>query len=435
MDERRFRIVLALLALAGFGARIAYGLIADVPKGFGDDVWYSQVANGIVHGRGFSDPFQSIEAGKLVFGTAGEPIPTAFHPPLFPAVLAIGSAVGLDSYTAHQVVACALGAATIPVVGVLGRRVAGERAGIAAATLAAVFIPMISRDALLAAESLYGLLIALSLLAALRLRERPTTARALALGAALGFAALTRTEAVLLLPLLLATMAYLGEAGRRPRTAALVCAAFAVVCAPWCVRNSLTFDRPTAIYTGVGSVFAGANLDSTYHGRRLGGWDFDGLYRTPTGRRYDRNEAARSEHWRKEGIDYARDHAGRLPVVVAVRVLRTWDLYPFSPVARARFGSGEYKHVRALEYPSQLIFLATVLLAVAGAVRLRRRREVLWPLLVPLVLVTLVSATGYGDPRFREAADVSLLVLAGAGASLALAHGAAWRQRSRTAST
>jgi 4-amino-4-deoxy-L-arabinose transferase-like glycosyltransferase len=387
-----------------------------VPQGFGDDVWFNVVANGLVDGRGFSDPFQSLSAGgAVVFGSLGDPIATAFHPPLFPALLAVFSAVGLDSYTAHQVVGCALGAATVVAIGLIGRRLGGDRAGVAAAAVAALFLPFAEREALLQSESLYGLLIALSLLAALRLRERPTPRRALALGAAIGLAALTRQEALLLVPLLAAPIAW-----RRPRTLALVCAAVAVLCLPWCVRNSLEFDQPTLITTGDGSVIAGANLDSTYHGSLLGGWDFGGLYRTPAGRHPDRNEAVQSDRWRSEGVEYASDHASRLPAVMAARVLRTWDLFPFSPAAHARYGSSYYHHVHALEVPAQLLLFGVVGLAVVGGMGLRRRGQPVWPFLVPVGIVTFVSILGHGDPRYRHAADIALVVLAGVGVSYAL---------------
>jgi hypothetical protein len=283
-------------------------------------------------------------------------------------------------------------------------------------------------------ESLYGVLIGLSLLAALRLRERATTGRALALGAAIGLAALTRSEALLLVAMLGVPIALSTDRGRRLRMTVLVCVAALAVCLPWCVRNSLQFDQPTLIWTGDGSVIAGSNVDSTYHGPELGGWDFEALYRTPAGRHVDPNEAVQSERWREEGITYARHHAGRLPVVLAARALRTWDLFPFSPIGRARIGSGVYRHVYALEYVAQLMLLATVALAIVGARGLRRRRRPLWPLIVPLALVTFSSMLGHGDPRYRHAGDVALVVLAGIGASLATTAVAA-RQCSRTAST
>jgi 4-amino-4-deoxy-L-arabinose transferase-like glycosyltransferase len=407
--------------------RVAYALIADVPRGFGDDVWFHTVANNLVHGRGFSDPFNVLRHGAIVFGTHGQLLPTAFHPPLFPLLLAIPSAVGLDSYTAHQMVGCVLGAAAVPVIGLVARRLGGDFAALAAAAIAAVFVPLVANDALLLSESVYGLLIALTLLAALRLRERPSTRRALELGVAIGLAALTRTEALLLVPFLAVPIVWRSEG--RGRAIALTCAAALLVCLPWCVRNSLQFDQPTAITTGDGSVIAGSNLDSTYHGPNIGGWDFRGLYQTPAGRHVDPNEAVQSDRWRSEGVTYAREHASRLPAVVVARVARTWDLFPLGPSERVQ-EAGEFgKHVTKLEWVAMLMLLAVWCLAVVGLLWLHRRGEPVWPLLVPVALVTLVSILGHGDIRYRHAADVAMVVLAGLG--IAGMKGRPWPRPSR----
>ena len=427
MDRRRFRLILAALTLVGLAIRVAYALVADVPRGFGDDVWFNAVANGIVHGRGFSDPFHYVAAnGAIVFGQ-GAPLPTAFHPPLFPAVLAIPSALGLESYTAHQIFACALASATIPLLGLVGKRLAGERAGIAAAAIAAVFVPLIANDALLLSEAIYGPLIALALLCALRLRETPSARRALELGVVIGLAALTRTEALLLLPLLAAPIVWRSE--RRGRAIAITCAAAILVCLPWCVRNSLQFDQPTGITTGDGSVIAGSNLRSVYYGPDIGSWDFQGLYQTPAGRHIDVNEAVQSDRWRSEGVAFARDHACRLPAVVVARVLRTWDLFPLDPGERVALGAEQAKHVRLLEWPGMAMLYAVWVLAVLGAIALRKSRQPLWPLLSPVLIVTLVSVLGHGDIRYRHAADVALVALAGVG--LAGMKGRPWQRLSR----
>jgi hypothetical protein len=51
-------------------------------------------------------------------------------------------------------------------------------------------------------------------------------------------------------------------------------------------------------------------------------------------------------------------------------------------------------------------------LAVAGALILRRRGELLGFLLAPLALVVVVSVLGYGTPRFRVPLEIPLVVLA-----------------------
>ena len=57
-------------------------------------------------------------------------------------------------------------------------------------------------------------------------------------------------------------------------------------------------------------------------------------------------------------------------------------------------------------------FALVFLLAVAGAAALREQRRRLLVLLAPVLLVTLVSAAGFGTPRFRQAAEVVLVLLA-----------------------
>ena len=64
-----------------------------------------------------------------------------------------------------------MGAATVALIGLLARRVAGDRAGLVAAAIAAVYPPLWMLDASLRSESLYAPLIALVLLLAYRLRD------------------------------------------------------------------------------------------------------------------------------------------------------------------------------------------------------------------------------------------------------------------------
>src|SRR4051794_32058425 len=160
-------------------------------------------------------------------------------------------------------------------------------------------------------ETLYGLLIALVLLAAYRLRDEPTAWRAVALGAVIGLAALTRAEALLLLPLLLLP---------RWRWFLVACLATAVVVLPWTVRDWAAFDQPVLISTNDGITIAGSNCPASYHGRELGSFTTSCI--APV--RFPDNEARQAAEYRSDATSYASDHAGRAPVVVAVRVLRLW---------------------------------------------------------------------------------------------------------------
>jgi 4-amino-4-deoxy-L-arabinose transferase-like glycosyltransferase len=106
--------------------------------------------------------------------------------------------------------------------------------GLIAAAIAAIYPMLITADGALMSESLYGLLIALCLLAGYRLLDAPNGGRAIALGALLGLAALARGEALLSVPLILWPIL------RRPRggrVALMACCTTVLVIAPWTVRN------------------------------------------------------------------------------------------------------------------------------------------------------------------------------------------------------
>lgn len=73
----------------------------------------------------------------------------------------------------------------------------------------------ITADGAMLSESLYGLLVALSLLCAFRLLDRPGVVRGGLLGVTIGLGALARGEALLLVPLLLVPI--VRQATRTPR--------------------------------------------------------------------------------------------------------------------------------------------------------------------------------------------------------------------------
>jgi hypothetical protein len=393
-------------AAVGFAARVAYGLATKDAAGFGGDaLWYHLVANNLADGHGYVAPFRFIGPDEVRFGIGSTPAPTAFHLPLFPTILAAFSLVGLDSQTAHMIVGCALGALTIVLVGLVARRLAGDVAGLSAAAIAAIYPPLVMNDAVLLSESLTGPTVAGSLLAALHLRDRPTAWRALLLGGLIGLAALNRSEALLLV-VLLGLPAVLPS--RSVRIGALVCLAAAVTIAPWVVRNADRFERTTFLTTGDGSVFKGANCDFSYHGGGTGSWTIGCLLGEPV----PDDESVLAERWRDDALDYAKDHSGRVPVVVAARVARSFSLYP-SPSAQV----AELKFVedrpRALVWVALVAYVAVLALAAAGIAAIRERLSTVAILLAPVALVVITSAAGYGAWRFRQPAEISFVVLAG----------------------
>jgi hypothetical protein len=112
---------------------------------------------------------------------------------------------------------------------------------------------------------------------------------------------------------------------------------------------------------------------------------------------------------RDAALTYVGDHFDRLPAVMAVRVLRTWGIW--RPFHQARLSTTEGRPIEAA-WAGMAMYYVLLVLAVAGAVLMRRRRLVFWPLVVLAVFVTVMSAVSYGTIRFRIPAEVSIVVLA-----------------------
>ena len=394
---RTFAFRLALVAAAGVALRLIYLLtLGRHVTGIGDWFFYHWQANDIAAGRGFVEPF------RLRFDHVS--LPSAGHPPLYPLVLSGMSELGGTSTLAHRAVGLPLGAATIALVGLLGRRAGGERTGLVAAGLCAIYPIMIATDGALMSETLYGPLVALFLLGAWRMLEQPGRLVAAGSGAVLGLAALTRSEALLLLPLVTWPAAVRGGRGWALRAGAATLACVVVI-APWTIRNLDVFGRFVPISNNDSTVLAGANCGLTYHGRNLGGWDINCI----STRRLD-NEAAQAAVWRSQGLNYASDHAGRLPAVMAVRLLRVWDLW--QPRRQVLFDEG--RQLR-MSQAGVAAFYVLCVLGAMGAVALRRRRRPLLVLLAPALAVSVAAVIGYGIPRLRHGFEIPLLVLAAAG--------------------
>jgi 4-amino-4-deoxy-L-arabinose transferase-like glycosyltransferase len=388
-----FRLALLGIVAVGVVIRVVYTLVESPwpPPGLDDEFYFSALPRLLADGHGFVAPF------KLYFDHVT--VATAEHPPFYSVVLAVPALVGLDSPDAQRLAGSVFGAVTIVALGLLGRRLAGERAGLLAAGIGAVYPTLIAADGALMSETLYGTLVALSLLAAYRLLDEPSAGRAVVLGAVCALAALTRGEALLLLPLVLIPVVW-GRHGGAWRPAVVALVAFAVVLAPWTVRNWIVFDRPVAIATNSGTAVAGANCAETYaSGDRLGGWYPPCIKEHP-----GENEAEHHADALKDGVRYARDHSGRLPVVLAARFGRVWSVYK-------PFAIPEGRSVRVQKL-GVLMFFVLAPLAAAGVFLLRRRGEVTWILVVPFIIVALTALTTYGNLRFREPAEICTVVLA-----------------------
>ena len=403
----------------------------------GDAVQYHGSALALADGHGF------IEPNRFVFGLH---VQSAQHPPAYFVVLAGVSAIGFRSMFAHQIFSAALGSVTVVLVGLTGRELSGRSAGLIAAFLVAAYPNIWLNDGEHMSETLAMLAIAVVLYVSYRLWRRPTVWRACALGGWCGLAALTRTEAFLMLPWLSVMVVGRLPGTARGRRVRLVTATWAIallVMSPWVAYNLTRFNRPVLLSSGLGVALSAANCDTTYYGRPVHGSYFDGpnwyavertnrtgywantcYSRAVAGLRGDASDVDAA--LTRKSLSYAGEHLSRVPAVIAARLGRTWGFYrPAQQMGLDHFIEGR-------ELPASWAGLAMYYLllpmGILGAIVLHRKRVTLSPLVAPVLAVSAGTVVTFGQTRYRAMAEVAL-VLVSAVAVAELAR--AWQSRGR----
>jgi 4-amino-4-deoxy-L-arabinose transferase-like glycosyltransferase len=412
-----FSLGLAAAAVLALAVRWIFISVVDphVPT-IGDATAYHLLANNLAAGRGYIRPFDLLLLHKVHA--------TAEYPPLFPAVVSVASWLGAKSVHAQRMCMGVVGTATVVVIGLVGRRVAGVAAGLTAAVIAAVYPMLFQSDATLMSETVFALLVATALLLAYQTVDWPTVARFVGLGAVIGCATLTRAEGGVLAVLLVVPLAArLSNQARRRRVllGALGVGVAALVVVPWTLRNQRTFHSFVPVSTNIGTALEGANCRPVYSGPLIGLWrsNFKLSPSSPdacfTGFDVTQphfNEARVAAQHRDRAVRYARHHATRLPAVGVARLLRTWGL--FRPHQQINEAALEGRPVRWETIGTRMYWVLLVL-AVGGLVAALRSRARVWPLLATVVMVSVSTLATYGNQRFRVGAEPAIVILAATG--------------------
>lgn len=435
---------LLVIVVAAFGIRVAYVAVAkgdtcEIRAGadvigshpgeclVGDQLYYNAAANTLAAGDGFVEPLWDVKQ------PGEDPPPAADHPPLTVLVLAPVSWLaerpplewfaGADDVDAHvrehRYTMVLLGTALVALVGLLGRRAAGDAVGLVAAGIVAVSPNVWVNDGVIMSETVTNVVVVATLLVALGALERPTPRALAGLGALVGLATLARAELLLLLPLLVLPLAWRGE--RRAARVAAGAGACVLVLAPWVAYNLSRFDEPTFVSTNDGLALAASTCDPVWYGPGTGLTSYEAAAGCVDDPPPPGDQSEVSKVYRQRAVEYVRDHLGRAPAVAAARVGRTWSLYRPLDMIEYNEGEGREQWVTRL---GLAVYYPTLVAAVAGGVLLwrRGRRGVLWVLCAPAAVVTVGSALTYGQTRFRAAAEPSLAVLAAVAVVALVAH-------------
>jgi hypothetical protein len=234
-----------------------------------------------------------------------------------------------------------------------------------------------------------------------------------------GLVALARAELGLFIPLLALPAALSARGvgrGRHIGLAVLAVGAAVLVMTPWVAYNESRFKDSTFVSTNDGLALAGSNCDHVYYGSAIGLTYLEPPcidIPEPPG-----DQSQVSAIYRKRAITYMSNHEHQLPLVVLARIGRTWSVY--RPLDMLLFNRAEGREYWAI-LAGIIAYYPLAALAIAGGwILVRRRRGLLWPLLVPAIALTVGVAITYGQTRFRAAAEPSIVILA------AVASIAAW---------
>jgi len=391
------RRLLAVAFVAGLVIRLAllWSTAGLGPK-VEDEQQYTRIAENVVAGTGFS-------------WAVGQP--TSIRPPLYPGLLAATwTLLGTTSFQAVRAIQILLSLATAASVFVLGRAAWNDRVGAAGAAICWLYPSLIFYDSLILTETLFTFLLIAFVAATVTLVKTPRALAAIACGATLGLAALTRSV-LWPLPLILCPGLLLlidVRLARRVALAAVVFVAYAVVVAPWAIRNT----RLQGVVTVVDTM-SGMNL-------RMGNYEF-----TPDDRMWDAVSLTGEKNWvhgitndlgtgnitegqkdkwaQRKAIEYIKAHPLETLRRSLIKFADFWGLERefMAGVQQGMYSPPAWFSVLA----SAAILLAYALIAVAGAAGIwiasPRDMRLHVILLMPVVVLVGAHAIAFGHSRYH----------------------------------
>ncbi len=187
-----------------------------------------------------------------------------FRPPGYPAFLVAATLGHPERIAAAKVANAVLGSLAALLVAALAARLFRRRSvAVAAGILAAFHPPFLLASADLQSEPLFLVLLLCAGYLLLASTDRPSSNLALFAGVFLALAALTRSSALVLAPLLLAPLRdrrHPLRAGAHVAFSALL--GFGAALAPWTARNLLEFREVILVNDGAGYLFYGRNSEA-----------------------------------------------------------------------------------------------------------------------------------------------------------------------------
>jgi hypothetical protein len=389
---------------------LVYAVYTGVPLRYADERQYLEIATNLRNGRGF----------EL------DGLPTAYRPPVWPAVLAVFLTLGLPVSLLPVVPALSMiaAAATGAALGVkLTRTSWGALVGVAVLAYPLNIYTAVTLYPQALATLLVVALWFISVMIIDRERERRSAVLYLLLGLAASLLALS-----------VPTMAFTGGAavvavvivlrGDRFRAAAYAGSALLVPIAAWTVRNILVLGAPVPLSTSTGvNLLIGNNPTAT----GSSGVDVD--ISGPLDSAYPLSEVKRDAFLRSTAVDWIKDHPLDSVMLYIAKVANYFA--PYNEPVTVSGGESTQRLIAYLSFAVLLLFLLARLLV-------RRRLPfgyTEWVFLGLFVANAFVMAVFFTRTRFRQPLDNILLVEAAIALAVVIGHVLARRNCPGTATT
>jgi hypothetical protein len=415
------RWALVAILFVGAGLRVCWATQAEPPVALRDPVLYLILADHVAAGDGYT------------YGDAPDQGFTAYYPPGYPLLL--GGVV----WTVHQLpgdvstfdiavgLNVVLSLATIALVFVLGRRLAGPGVGLVAAAIWAVWPNLVFHSAIVLTETLFLFLFVLLLIVTLAdpaAARAPGRARLVTIGVLFGLCVLVRPVSLVAAPVFLILWWGARGFGQALWRVALVGAVAVVVILPWSVRSTIKMDAPVAL-----SLNFGDNLCLGHNPGATGGFgDLSAHCYTGDHLRRPEYETRRQSENISRAVDYIEAHPGTTlrRTVTKGRVTLDSDADGLDVAedfgARPIVGSGTRD---LLEVAANGVYAVVGLAAIAGAVILVRRPDRArrgWFLIVVGLVQLIPPLATFGDPRFKMPLYPTMAICAAVAATAAWAR-------------
>ena len=399
------RLILLIVLAVALVTRIAAVLLLTNPSEPDGDIQHDMYASSLAAGNGFRIDGVLTAKGHETPGSFGLDTLYSFKPPVYPLFLAAVYKVFARNFVLVGILQAILGALTCLLTYRIGQRVFDGRIGLISAAILSVYPYHVVMAARVSDTTVFTLLMVLSVFLLLDLASKPSWARVIGTGIALGAGILCRSNMLFFAPLaMLWLLIRMWPDNKRAfKVAAGTGFVMILTLLPWMARNYMVHGQLVLLGTNGGYTFWQSHNPYTEKYLRMRSdldpiafnegidWQSKGLA--------DLSEAEQDHWFYQEGFHFIRQHPLEPVRLAGLKLwsLWGWDLYPDSgnPKKNALF---------------TLTFAPLFVLGLVGLImswKQWRAASLLW---FAFIAFSLVYVVFYGKTIYRCPLDPLILV-------------------------